>query len=130
MIPTRIRFLGDPRVEAAELAAVEAERAEKRGDLSEGARLYRVASRGFYAVALEVPDEQPNTKCDLLAAAECAGRLASGLLPMVSHPRGTAGCVDAAGGPCSIPCFCLDGRIACFARVTDLDRWDDDGGAP
>jgi hypothetical protein len=59
----------DPRVEAAELNAFEAGRAESRGDLTEARELYRKAAKGFAAVGLEVPVSYTNTRRDLAVAA-------------------------------------------------------------
>jgi hypothetical protein len=59
----------DRRVEKAEADAFEAERAERRGDVSAARGLYHQAAEGFASVALSVPADHPNTRSDLAIAA-------------------------------------------------------------
>jgi hypothetical protein len=74
----------DPRVIAAEVAVHEAEMAERRGDRNRAVELYLEAAQALVEVAMEVPDDFPNTKRDIgLAAAGCRERVARlrGLVP-------------------------------------------------
>jgi hypothetical protein len=59
----------DPRVEKAELDAFEADRAERRGDLSTALPLHKKAGEGFAVVALRVPADHPKTRSALAIAA-------------------------------------------------------------
>jgi hypothetical protein len=62
-------WLDHPRTKQGELQAFDAERAERRGHLTQARALYHQAAENFEAVALGVPADHPNTRGDLAIAA-------------------------------------------------------------
>lgn len=63
------RWMSDPRAEKGEVAAFEAERAERRGDFAQARARYHAAGEAFASVAAGVPPTHPNTRTDLAIAA-------------------------------------------------------------